>query len=172
MSATYTYSQSETFTVTHARHIAAKVATDLLRFQRFHGKPATDMIDAYEEELVALLKEDYLDTVTYGYQRGGRWVAGAALRYQAIGGGGLVADDDPGRIRPDADIAGATFCSFLTHNSRWSALSESQRDRFKEGLPFQRTSGSEPGVENGYWATDRTYSAGGRGVTRSTIRRF
>lgn len=172
MSATYSYSQSETFTITHARHIAAKVATDLLRFQRFHGKPATDMIDAYEEELIALLKEDYLDTVTYGYRRDGRWVAGAALRYQATDGGGLIADDDPGRIRPDADISGAHFYSFLTYNSRWWALSERQKQSFKEGLPFQRGSGSEPGVENGYWTTDRTYAAGGRGVSRSIIRRF
>lgn len=170
MSTTYTYSQSETFTVTHARHIGAKVATDLLRFQRFYGRPSTDTIDAYEEELIALLKADYLGTVTYGFKRNGCWVE--ALRYHAVGGAGLVADDDPGRLRPDADVDGAPFTSFLTHNSRWSSLSEAERQRFEETLPIQRTSGSEPGVESGYWVTDRTYSAGGRAVSRATIRRF
>jgi len=172
MSTTYSYSQSETFTVTDGRHIGAKVGTDLLRFQRFYGKPSTDMIDAYEEELVALLKGDYLDTVTYGYQRNGGWVAGAALRYHAIGGRDLAADDDPGRLRPGADINGAHFTSFLTRSSRWWALSEMDRQRFEVCLPFQRTSGAEPGVESGYWVMDRTYSAGGRALSRATIRRF
>ena len=31
----FTYNESSTFTVTHARHMAAKVATDLTRMQRF-----------------------------------------------------------------------------------------------------------------------------------------
>lgn len=172
MSTTFSYSESESFSVTHARHIGAKVATDLLRFQRFYDEPLTATIDAYEEELVALLKADYLDSVTYGFQREGSWVAGAALRYHAIGGGALAADDDPGRLRPDADVTGAHFTSFLTRNWRWSALSDGERQRFEASLPFQRTSGSEPGVENGYWVADRTYSAGGRALSRATIRRF
>ena len=35
MSYSYTISTLTSFTVTHARHIAAKVATDLKRLQRF-----------------------------------------------------------------------------------------------------------------------------------------
>lgn len=169
MSMTYTY--SETFTVTHARHVAAKVATDLLRVQRFYGQPATEMIDAYEQELVALLNQDYLDTVTYGFRRDGRWVAGATIRYTAVGGG-VVADDDPGQIRPGADMSSAVFYSFLTYSPRWFALSEAERQHFKEGMPLQRHAAAEPGVESGYWATDHTYAAAGRGVSRAVIRRF
>ena len=39
MSSNYTTTTtiSDTFTITHAKHIASKVATDLLRFQRFYG---------------------------------------------------------------------------------------------------------------------------------------
>lgn len=170
MSMTYTSSQAQTFTVVHARHIAAKVATDLLRFQRFYREPSNNTIDAYEVELTALLKGDYLDTVTYGFLRNGLWVE--ALRYHAVSGGGLIADDDPGRLRPDANVAGARFSSFLAYNNRWWSLSHAERQCVEESLPFKRTSGSEPGVESGYWATDRTYSAGARGLSRATIRRF
>ena len=38
----YSYTESTTFTVTHARHMAAKVATDLKRMQRFYGKPSDE----------------------------------------------------------------------------------------------------------------------------------
>ena len=44
MSYSYTVTESTTFTVTHARHIAAKVATDLKRLQRFYGKPSDSAI--------------------------------------------------------------------------------------------------------------------------------
>lgn len=37
MSSSYTTTETKTFTLTHARHLAAKVATDLKRLQRFYG---------------------------------------------------------------------------------------------------------------------------------------
>ena len=36
----YTVAETQTFSVTHARHMAAKVATDLRRMQRFYGYPS------------------------------------------------------------------------------------------------------------------------------------
>ena len=39
MSYSYTLTETTTFTVTHARHMAAKVATDLKRMQRLYGEP-------------------------------------------------------------------------------------------------------------------------------------
>ena len=169
MSYSFAVTESETFTVSHARHIACKVSSDLLRLQRLYGGPSDEMIDAYEEELIALLKYDYLDTVTYGFKRNGAWVI--AVRYRAVRGD-LIADDDPGRIRPRTDISGARFWSYLTYNSRWWGLSKEERNAFKDSLPFQRANGYEPGVENGYWEEDRSYSAGGRGLSRSTLRRW
>lgn len=170
MSTSYTYSQSTTFTVIHARHMAAKVATDLLRFKRFYGEPSDEIINSYEAELVAILKEDYLRAVTYGFQRNGKWVE--ALRYRALSGGVLVADDDPGKLRPDANVSGCDFTSFLEYNDKWFALTYTEQQQFSKTLPFQRSSGTEPGIETGYWAEDRTYSAGGRGISRSVIKRY
>ena len=74
MSYSYTISTLTSFTVTHARHIAAKVATDLKRLQRFYGKPSDSDITNYESEIVELLKRRYLGTVSYGYKRDGEWI--------------------------------------------------------------------------------------------------
>lgn len=163
-----TYTQTETFTVTHAKHIASKVATDLLRLQRFYGSPSDAQINEYEEELVALLKGDYLKEVTYGFKRNGYWVE--ALRYHALPGGNLT-NDDPGRILPGVNVSGATFGSYLIHNSRWHALTQAQRTAFSAALSIDRGHGTEPQLESGTWSTGLTYSAGGQGIGRSTITR-
>jgi hypothetical protein len=170
MSSTYTQSLSETFTLLHARMLAAKVATDLHRFQRFYSWPSTAEIQNYEAELTQLLKHDVVDTVVYGFKRSGKWTD-AAVKYKALPGGNLTVDDDPGKIRPGLDVAGAFFTSFLTYNSKWWALSVSERQKIKDALPIQRSSGDVPSLEGGYWADDLSYSAGGRGLGRSSVRR-
>lgn len=163
--------QSQTFTVTHARHMAAKVATDLKRLQRFYGKPSDSSIADYEEEVIALLKAGYLGTVTYGFKREGEWIE-PALRYTALDLAGLSAnDDDPGKVRPGADISGATFYSYLTYSSAWDKLTTDEQDQFKKGLPFYRGGASEPGI-SGYLQDDRTYSSGGRALSRASVRSY
>lgn len=170
MTTTVTLNETVTFTITHARHMAAKVATDLLRFQRFYGRPSNGEIDNYEAELVELLKGGYVDTVTYGLKRNGNWII--AVKYRATSGGDLVADDAPGKIRPGFDDSGAVFTSYLTYSSAWSHLTEDAKEKVRRRLPIRRSSGVEPGVEDGYWAEDLTYSAGGRALRRSIVRKW
>lgn len=167
MTGSFTFTESATFTVTHARHIAAKVATDLKRIQRFYGKPSDEMIAKYEAEIVALLKGGYLSSVTYGFKRGGSFIE-PTVRYTASDLSGLN-DDDPGRVRPGADATGASFSSFLIYSPSWDALSTSERERFERDLPFARTTAPEPGI-SGYLVADLTYSAGGRSLSRSSVR--
>lgn len=169
MSSSYTLTGTVTFTLTHAKHIAARVATDLKRIQRLYGSPTDTWIAQYEAEAIELMKAGFLGTVTYGFQRGGRWIE-PTLRYTARDLAGMAAsDDDPGRIRPGADVSGATFSSFLTYSNAWDRLTAPERDVFRTGLPFRRGTGDEPGV-NGYLSPDRTYSAGGRALDRSSVR--
>jgi hypothetical protein len=171
MASSYTLSASTSFTITHARHMAAKVAADLKRMQRHYGKPSDADIANYEEEVVQLLKAGYLGTVSYGYKRDGDWIE-PTLRYTAKDlMGGSSADDDPGNIKPWADISGATFYSYLTYSAAWDSLTNYQRDTFKKSLPFYRGGASEPGI-NGYVEQDRTYSAGGKSLGRSSVRSF
>lgn len=170
MSSSYSYSFSETFTLLHARVLASKVATDLRRFQRFYSSPSDTDIQNYESELTQLLKHDVVDTVVYGFKRAGKWTE-ATVKYRALSGGNLATDDDPGKIRPSLDIVGARFASFLSYNSKWSRLSESERQAIERSLPFQRSTSATPALESGYWNDDLSYSAGGRGLGRSSVRR-
>lgn len=165
----YTITSTESFTVTHARRIASKVATDLKRFQRFYGSPDDVWIGDYEAELVGLLQHEAVDTVVYGFKRNGFWTP-ASVKYRALPGGALAADDDPGKIRPGVDVAGSTFTSFLSYSLAWFALTAGERDRIEQGLPFLRSTGTAPGLETGAWADDLNYVAGGRGLGRSTVR--
>jgi hypothetical protein len=167
----YSYTIAEAFTVTHARHMAAKLATDLKRMQRFYGRPTDAEIADYEREVIEFLKEGYLGAVTYGFQRDGYWIE-PTLRYTARDlGGDAASDDDPGRIRPGADITNARFHSYLTYDATWNRLSETEKQTFRQRLPFPRGGASEPSV-NGYLSHDRVYSSGGRALDRASVRSF
>lgn len=167
----FTVAYEVTFTATHAKHLASKVSTDLKRMQRFYGKPSDNWIAEHETELIELLKNGYLDTITQGFQRDGKWIE-PTLRYKARDLGGMQsADDDPGKIRPGADVSGATFNSYATYTAKWNALSSAERDTFKKRQPFYRGGAEEPSV-SGYLESDRTYSSGGKALNRSTVRSY
>ncbi len=171
MTYSYTHSETKTFTVTHAKHMAAKVATDLKRLQRFYGKPSDIKIADFENEVIAFLKHGYLRTVTYGFRRNGKWIE-PMLRYTDRDLGGTSAnDDDPGKIRPGASIIGASFYSYLTYSEAWNRLSEAEKESFEKLLPIQRSNASEPGVD-GYLIHDRTYAAGSRALDRNSVRSY
>lgn len=169
MSYSFTASETSSFTITHARHIAAKVATDLKRLQRFYGSPSDSSINAYEEEITTLIKENAVSSVTYGFKRNDKWIE-PTLRYTAQDlTGATGSDDDPGRVRPGRSIEGAVFHSYLTYTDSWYRLTDSQREAIRKTLPFTRTGAAEPGID-GYLDQDRTYSAGGRALSRASVR--
>jgi len=169
MTSTQTVTEASTFTITHARYLASKIATDLKRMQRLYGRPTDKEISNYEAEAIALFKAGYLATITYGFKRNNQWIE-PTLRYVAAELSSLAAsDDDPGKIRPGADISDASFGSYLTYTLAWWNLTGGDRESFEKGLPFQRTGATEPTI-NGDLAQDRTYSAGGQSLSRSSVR--
>lgn len=171
MSYSYTSTETSTFTITHARYLASKITTDLKRIQRLYGSPSNDYITNLENEAILLLKAGYLDQVTYGYKKGSEWIE-PTVRYKASDLVGMtVADDDPGKIRPGADVSGATFCSYLFYTQSWAALSTSKQEEFEQTLPFRRTTALEPSI-NGYLAEDRIYSSGGRILNRLSVKSY
>lgn len=171
MSSSFTLSATETFTITHAKHLASKVATDLKRMQRFYGLPSDASIAQYEEELIVLLKANCLEEVTYGYQKNGNWIE-PALRYTPKDLYGMGGDDDPGRVPPGMDISGAGFHSFLTYNSNWYKLSEAEQNAISAQISLKRGTGTAPTVLNGIFVDDKTYTSGGRSLGRATIRTY
>src|SRR5438128_1094073 len=96
----YSVTETTTFTVTHARHMASKLSADLKRMQRFYSYPTDSAIAQYETEVIELLKAGYFGTLTVGFLRNGQWIE-PTLRYTSRDLAGMaVNDDDPGRVLP------------------------------------------------------------------------
>ena len=134
-------------------------------------RPPDNWIDAFEIEVIEFLKEGLLDNVAYGFRKNGYWIE-PTLVYTSRDLVGIAAnDDDPGRVRPNAQISGASFHSYLTYNSAWNRLTRDQQENFAKRLPFQRIVGTEPSV-SGYWSRDLTYSAAGRALDRASLRSY
>lgn len=165
-SSSYTF--TTTFTLTNAKYLASKVATDLKRIQRFYGSPTDQQISDYESEITELLNEGYLDNITYGFRRNGNWIK-PSLKYTSLELSIGNMDDDPGKIPMGADISNAAFGSFLFKNFKWDNLTQGEKDNFLKKLRIQRTDGSTPQSE-GYFSNDLTYGSGGRSINRSTLK--
>lgn len=171
MTVSFTQSSTQTFTLTHAKHLASKVATDLKRIQRFYPTGPSDVqIVNFEQELTLLLKNGYLESVKYGFQRDGGWIE-PSLFYSASDITSGVIDDDPGKVRPNKDVSGATFRSYLTYTDKWHALSVQQQAEFESQLSIKRVGAPIPSI-NGYLEQDRNYSAGGCALNRSSVRAY
>jgi len=167
----FTITQSATFTITHARHMAAKVSADLKRMQRFYGFPNDADIASYESEVIELLKAGYFGTLTVGFLRDNQWVE-PTLRYTSRDLAGLAGvDDDPGRVPPGHDLSRATFFNYLTYSAAWDELAESDKDAFKRRMPVNRTGMAQPTVK-GYLVDDKSYSSGGRSLSRASVRSY
>jgi hypothetical protein len=162
------YTSTSTFTIANARYVTSKIKADLKLLQRAYGDPSNTAIDAYGEEAAHLLNEGLLDTVTFGYRRNDAWIL--ALSYTARSDGTLSADDRAGHIPRGADVAGASFYSYLTYSAKWSELTVAEQQAVESTLPVDRTPAAEPGTIGGYWTDGKSYSSNGSGVARRTFR--
>jgi hypothetical protein len=163
----YSYTLTETFSISHARHIASRLAGDMRLMNAYYGYPSLSSIDDYLEEIAQLLAKGYLATFEIGFQRDGRRVF--SLYYEVLADGTL-SDSRSGGVPAGYDVSGASKLNYLTHSSAWFALSQSERDSFEATLPVQRTAAPEPVDGDGYWAAEeRSYASGGAGMRR---RRF
>jgi hypothetical protein len=166
----YTFTNSQTFTETHAKYLAAKVATDLKRMQRFYSSPSDSAIENYEAEIIQYLKKGYLKEVSYGFKKDGKWIE-PTLKYTAKDLAASGVDDDPGKVRPGADISGASFYSFLVYSQAYDNADPNDKESFESSLPISRGTADEPGI-NGYFRNDRAYYSGGKGLDRSSLKSY
>lgn len=168
MSYSYTTTATESFTLTHAKRLAAKVAADMHQCQRLYGRPTDTQIENYEQELIVLLHGGYVESYEFGFKtRDGQRVV--SWHYTV----NLAGDLEGGRsggLFPTADISEAVPFNFLSRNSVWSALSQEERDKIEASFPVRRTEGKPPKDGNGYWDSSRSYVSGGVAVTRKEFR--
>jgi HORMA domain-containing protein len=162
-----TFTTTTTFTRTHARDIASRVATDLSLMHHYYGAPTLVEIEEYEAEFVELVVAGYLSRVEYGFKKNDERVV--SVRYTVRAGSGEP--ERAGRVVGTADVSGASFFSFLSYSGEFLNLSDVERSNFKKALPFERSFGTEPGNGSGYWVSDRTYGAGGVSAARESFKR-
>lgn len=165
---TGTYTQTNTFTRTHAEYLASKIAADLLQMQHFYGNPSDSEIDKYLQELIILLLGGYLDSVDYGYRKDNKWVV--VVRYSAQFGSSSTTDDRSGGVYPGADITGSTWGSYLRKNSKYNNLPLPEKTRIEELLPIPRSAQDEPGYQAGSWTSEKSYQNGDASLDRKIFR--
>lgn len=168
MTATSTYTTSSTFTITHARHIASKIAADLDLCAQYYGKPAQSQIAEYAEELAIMLRGGYVSSYEFGFKRDEKRVV--CWQYNVRSDGTVDADDSAGKLFAYADTEGASYYNYMSYSTKWWELSDAERARIKSGLPVQRTNGYLPTDGSGYWIGDKQYSSNGVGTARRTFR--
>ncbi len=69
----YSITTTESFTLTHARRLAARVAADMHQCQRFYNKPTDTEIESYQEELIILLHGGYIKSYEFGFKTKNEW---------------------------------------------------------------------------------------------------
>lgn len=162
------FTTTTTFTRTHARHLAAKVVSDLYQCHLLYDRPRAEDLDDYQTELVEMLAHSYVATYEFGFKKADKRVL--SWHYTVGPDGGLHGDSDAGSIYATAVVAGTTYFNFMSYSDKWWRLSPQQRDTVRSTLPVQRTSGSLPGDGDGYWQIEHGYSAGGVRVERKSFR--
>jgi hypothetical protein len=166
---TSSYTTTESFTLGHAKKLAAKVSADMEQCRRLYGEPSSAQIEVYREELVAMLHGGYISKYEFGYQtRDERRVV--SWLYTVTADGDLEGGQRSGGLYARADISNATMFNFLTTNSDWFALGTSGQDKVKEEHSIRRVTGEPPKDGSGRWVRDKAYSAGGVAIERQEFR--
>lgn len=168
---TFSFTHSATFTVTHARHLASKIAADLNACSRLHGRPAISSVESYNEELVELLRYGYLSQYEFGFKRNEMRVL--SWLYEVDASGNISSDDRAGKMSAYIDLSGTVFFNFLCYSSKYHSLDSDQQASYKSSHSVNRTTGDPPTDGAGCWTvTEKSYSAGGTGISRRSFRSY
>lgn len=160
---TFTYTDS--FTETHAAHLAGRVTTDLRHSFLAYGSPSESMLEQFLQELKVLLSNHYVSKYHFGFENSAGVIWG--LKYVFNQHGDLTAESDvAGGVPHGHNVSGANFFNHMEHSANWYALSSAEQAAIEASLPFVRGVGVLPGAGTTVWAEDRTFNAGGIGAQR------
>ena len=161
---------SDSFTLTNSKHLASKVTTDMWRCQQLYGRPSAAAINDYGTELALRLRDGFVSIYEFGFQVNEERLL--SWRYTVVNGDLTATDDRPGRIVSGVDTANAQFFNQLTYSSKWSNLSEKEREEWEAFYPIKRVTKDGPIDGNGYWQNDLQYSSNGVLLPRQTFRPY
>lgn len=163
----YSYTTTESFTLTHARRLAGKVVADMNQCQRLYGRLTDTEIINYQEELAVMLHGGCVKTYEFGFKKDGKRVV--SWFYTPSPAGDLEGGRSGG-LFPSAEVSSAVMFNYMTYTDAWFALSQADRDKIKASHPVDRSSGEPPKDGEGYWDSTRAYTSGGVAVTRKEFR--
>lgn len=169
MDFTMTRTVADSFTLTHAKKLASKVAADMRRCQGIYGQPSDAQINDFGTELAILLRDGYVAEYEFGYQKDNNRVV--SWHYRVDSTGDLATDDRPGKI-VQVSVEGCSRFNQLTPSTKWYKLSPEQRAEIRAEIPVQRGTSDGPKDGSGYWTMDRTYSSGGISMPRKTFQPY
>ncbi len=159
---------AESFSLTHAKYLASKVTSDMLRCQQNYGRPSDSEINDYGTELAILMRDDYVEKYEFGFQIDSKRILSWSYTVTSAGLG--LTDDRPGRILPNVDVGKASMFNFLTPSPKWRNLSAEEKTRIRKELPIERVGGEPPADGNGYWKPDLNYvSTAGTALGRKSF---
>src|SRR4051794_27015052 len=125
----YSYTTSETFTIAHARRLAAKVSADMEQCRRLYGKPSAANIAEYQEELTVMLHGGYVSEYEFGFKTADdRRVV--SWKYVVTANGDLPGGRSGG-LYAQANIGNASLFNFMSYSDEWIALDSAGRDKVK-----------------------------------------
>lgn len=164
----YSYTTAESFTLTNAKRLAAKVSADMDQCRLLYGEPPTARIEKFRDELVVLLAGGYVSSYEFGYKTGND-VRVVSWRYRVATGGDLEGGRSGG-LHATADVSRAQWFNFLWTNAQWDRLSSAEREKVKTQYEIDRATGEPPSDGAGRWVRDRTYGSGGVLMEREEFR--
>lgn len=144
------------------------MAADLSLCAGYYGRPSANDIADYAEELAQLLSKGYVSQYEFGFKLAEQRVV--SWRYVVDESGVIANDDGAGRVFAHAEVRSASYYNYMSYSRKWFGLPASEREAIKSGLPVQRSAGSLPSDGSGVWVSDKSYSANGVGLSRTTFK--
>jgi hypothetical protein len=172
MSFSMTRTAVESFTLTQAKYLTSKVATDMRRCQQLYGKPSDPGINDYGTELALMLRDEYVASYEFGWVRVADDERVLTWRYSVTSAGTLSSDDRPGRIVAGVNVTGCSFRTYMSYTAAWWSLIEERRIAYRESMPIDRNPAREYGSSLGVWHTDLTYSSTGVAMVRHNFKLY
>jgi HORMA domain-containing protein len=164
----YSYTATESFTLTDARKLAAKVIADMHQCRRLYGSPPESSIEAYQTELVVLLAGRYVSEYEFGFKTSAdkRIVS---WQYTVTAAGDLEGGRSGG-LYATADVGSAPFFNYLWRSATWRTLTGGEQAKVDAQHSVERRVGDPPADGSGRWVRDRQYVSGGVAIERKEFR--
>jgi Bacterial HORMA domain family 1 len=165
---TYSHTATESFTLTDAKKLAAKVIADMYQCRRLYASPSESSIEAYQTELVVMLAGRYVSEYEFGFKTAAdkrivSWQYAVTVAGDLQGGrsGGLYAT---------ADVTSAQFFNFLWSSAEWRKLTTAEQAKVEAQHTIGRVERDPPRDGSGRWVRDRQYVSGGVAIERKEFR--